>query len=93
MLKTAIHNDLVRYKRQWEVWNKYAGRSDVLYIHAKIGGGNWPYYYREVVDKPWFIEKIDDAVDSVYCDIYARIEDVSVSLNTSAITPPMKKEE
>ena len=75
LLKTAIHNDLVLYKRQYEVWNKYAGRSDVLYIHARIGGGNWPYYYREVVDKPWFIEKVDDAADSSYCDIYARIFD------------------
>lgn len=78
LLKTAIHNELARYQRQYEVWNKYAGKDGVLYIHARIGGGNWPYYYKEVVDKPWFIEKIDDAQDETYCDIYARIEDVSV---------------
>lgn len=78
LLKTVIHNELARYKRQFEVWNKYAGRSDVLYIHARIGGGNWPYYYKKVAYEPWFIEKVDDAFDESYCDIYARIENVSV---------------
>ena len=74
ILKTAIHNKEKRYREQYDVWNKYAGRADILYIHARIGGGNWPYYYKEVVDQPWFIEKVDDAFDDTYCDIYARIE-------------------
>lgn len=74
-LKTAVHNQLVRYIKQYEMWNKYAGRSDILYIHARIGGDNWPYYYKEVVDKPWFLEKVDDAIDSTYCDIYAKIKE------------------
>ncbi len=73
-LKTYIHNSEKRYKTQFETFNKYAGREDVLYIHARIGGGNWPYYYKEVVGKPWFIEKVDDAFDSTYCDIYAKIQ-------------------
>lgn len=73
VLKTYIHNETVRYRKQYEVWNKYAGREDVLYIHARIGGNNWPCYYKQVVDKWWFIEKVDDAFDSTYCDIYARI--------------------
>ena len=72
-LKTEIHNATKRIKKQFEMFNKYVGREDVLYIHARIGGGNWPYYYKDVVDQPWFIEKIDDAYDSTYCDIYARI--------------------
>ena len=72
-LKTATHNRLMRYKRQFDMWNKYAGKDDVLYIHARIGGGNWHYYYKEVVGQPWFIEKVDDAFDSTYCDIYARV--------------------
>ena len=72
-LKTYIHNTVARYKKQYAVWNKYAGQESVLYIHARIGGGNWPYYYKEVVNQPWFIEKVDDAFDSTYCDIYARI--------------------
>lgn len=73
VLKTYIHNETVRYRKQYEVWNKYAGCDDILYIHARIGGNNWPCYYKQVVDKWWFIEKVDDAFDSTYCDIYARI--------------------
>lgn len=75
ILKTYIHNEIVRARKQYEVWNKYAGREDILYIHARIGGGNWKVYYRQVVDKPWFLEKVDDSFDSTYCDIYARLKD------------------
>lgn len=74
ILKTYIHKEYKRQRKQWEVWNKYAGRDDILYIHARIGGGNWPYYYDKVVNQPWFIEKVDDSFDSTYCDIYAKIK-------------------
>jgi hypothetical protein len=74
VLKTYIHNEYMHQRKQWEIWNRYVGRDDVLYIHARIGGGNWSYYYKEVVGKPWFIEKVDDAYDSTYCDIYAKIK-------------------
>lgn len=76
MLKTAIHNRAKRYAKQYEVWNKYAGKPRILYIHARIGGGNWSTYCDEVIGQPWFIEKVDDGFDSSYCDIYARIEEV-----------------
>lgn len=72
---TKVKNKLKKYHEQYDVWNKYAGKEDILYIHARIGGGNWPYYYTEVVGKPWFIEKVDDAYDSTYCDIYARLKE------------------
>lgn len=71
---TKVKNEMRERKEQYAVWNKYVGRNDILYIHARIGGGNWGSYYTEVVDKPWFLEKIDDAFDSTYCDIYAKIE-------------------
>ena len=74
VLKTAIHNHNMRYKRQYDMWNKYAGQDGILYIHARIGGDNWPYNYKYIVSQPWFIEKVDDAYDRTYCDIYARIE-------------------
>lgn len=74
ILKTYIHNEKAKYKRQADVFNKYVGREDVLYIHARIGGNNWSYYKDQVLGKPWFIEKIDDAFDSTYCDIFARID-------------------
>ena len=73
ILKTCIHNKIQKVKKQYAVWNKYVGRDDVLYIHARIGGGNWSYYHAEVDSQPWFLEKVDDAFDSTYCDIYARI--------------------
>jgi hypothetical protein len=64
----------MRQLRQWELWNKYAGKDDILYIHTRIGGGNWSYYGKEVVSKPWFLERVDDAYDDTYCDIYAKIK-------------------
>ena len=74
MIKTRVRNELKKFKKQYDTFNKYVGRNDILYIHSRIGGGNWPYYYKYVVDQPWFIEKVDDACDSTYCDIYAKIE-------------------
>ena len=75
ILKTFIHNEKKRYERQYLTFNKYCGRDDVLYIHARIGGGNWAYFGgAEVSRQPWFIEKVDDAFDCTYCDIYARIK-------------------
>lgn len=74
VLKTYIHNEKKKIDRQREMWNKYAGREDVLYIHARLGGGNWSYYHTEVDTQPWFLEKVDDSIDSSYCDIYAKIK-------------------
>ncbi len=73
VLKTFIHNEKKRVEKQRAAWNKYAGRDDILYIHARIGGGNWPAYYQQVVNQPWFLEKVDDSYDRTYCDIYAKI--------------------
>lgn len=59
---------------QFNTWNKYAGRDNVLYIHARIGGNNWNFYGGfELARQPWFIEKVDDSFDNTYCDIYAKI--------------------
>ena len=63
-----------RVEKQRAAWNKYAGRDDVLYIHARIGGDNWFYYHSYVDTQPWFLEKVDDSYDSTYCDLYARIK-------------------
>jgi hypothetical protein len=75
VLKTYIHNEIKRQSKQWELWNKYAGRNDILYIHARIGGKNWRRYHDQVDTKPWFLEKVDDSFDSTYCDIYAKIKE------------------
>ncbi len=61
--------------KTYEVFNKYCGRDDVLYIHARIGGLNWvPYGGRELAQQDWFLEKVDDPFDNTYCDIYAKIK-------------------
>ena len=73
VLKTYIHNEKQKCKKQCDVWNKYVGRDDILYIHSRIGGGNWSIYKDQVIHQPWFLEKVDDAFDSTYCDIYAKI--------------------
>lgn len=76
-VKLAIKRGEKRVRAQMGVFNKYAGREGVLYIHARIGGANWVYYGGNALEKqPWFIEKVDDHFDSTYCDIYARIEKV-----------------
>lgn len=60
--------------KQYETYNKYCGRNDVLYIHARIGGANWSCFGgEELKKKEWFLEKVDDAYDCTYCDIYAKI--------------------
>ena len=76
ILKTYIHNEYMRRIKSYETFNKYVGRNDILYIHARIGGGNWSYYGEFVKNQPWFIEKVDDPFDSTYCDIYAKIKPV-----------------
>lgn len=67
-----------------DMFNKYAGKKDVLYIHARIGGidckndtTNWMYYNGDEIIKkqPWFLDAVDDLYDSTYCDIYAKIDE------------------
>ena len=57
-------------------FNRYAGRDDILCVHARIGGRNWGYYNRggAVSGSDAFIEKVDDMFDDTYCDIYLRID-------------------
>ena len=39
-LKLQVKHRIKEYRKQFETFNKYCGRDDVLYIHARIGGGN-----------------------------------------------------
>jgi hypothetical protein len=75
MFRYALKQANKRVRAQFDTFNKYCGREDVLYIHARIGGDNWSYFGGDEIAKlPWFIEKVDDAFDCTYCDIYARIK-------------------
>lgn len=64
-----------------KVFNKYAGRDDVLFVHARIGGYNWNYFNGPsiVASHPAFLEKVDDYFDSTYCDIYLKIDPETVN--------------
>ena len=79
VLKYMIKKSQKALKDNIAAWNRYAGKENVLYIHARIGGNNWDYYGgKEIEEKPWFIEKADDAWDCTYCDIYAKADLSSV---------------
>lgn len=74
VLKHAIKMQSRSIQKQYEMWNKYAGKDNILYIHARIGGYNWDYFGgNELIDKPWFLGKVDDHFDCTYCDIYAKL--------------------
>lgn len=74
VLKYGIKRAQKAIKDNISVWNRYAGKPGILYIHARIGGNNWAYFGGDDLEKKtWFIEKVDDWFDSTYCDIYARI--------------------
>lgn len=73
-LKLALKHTKRDVEEYFRVHNKYAGRPDVLRVRARIGGDNWLDYFRLVVDKPWFLEKVDDYWDDTYCDIFCKIE-------------------
>lgn len=69
-LKFYIKQEKRKAAKQQSTFDSFCGRKDVLYIHARLGGANWcPYLEKE----PWFICKINDAYDSTYCDIYAKL--------------------
>lgn len=80
MFKYAFKRARKLILKSAEPFNRYCGRDDVLYIHARIGGGNWYHYGGAEIEKqPWFIERVDDFFDSTYCDIYARINPETVN--------------
>jgi len=72
-----------RFRAQIEMWNRYAGRDDVLFIHSRMGyplESHWDSKNKETVvdrdlrNEPWFLDWVPDAYDETYIDIYARID-------------------
>lgn len=57
-----------RYYEQFGMFNKYVGKN-VLYVHARLGSTNWSDYKVDTTH-PMYLERIDDAWDGTYCDIY-----------------------
>ena len=76
-VKFAVRKMRKAVRKENETWNKYVGRKDVLYIHARIGGKNWDYYNGDELKKqPWFLEMVDDPFDGSYCTIYAQLKPI-----------------
>lgn len=85
LFKYLLKDARRREYAMWNAFNKYCGREDVLYIHARIGGGNWAFFDGpSLTRQPWFLEKVDDSFDSTYCDIYAKIKPLENSPNEQA---------
>lgn len=75
ILKFEIKKQKRKIKKQYDTWNKYAGREDVLYIHSRMGGYNWKEYNGKtsLINQSWFLDRVDDCWDGTYCDFYAKI--------------------
>lgn len=77
-LKFEIKKRMKQFETHREAWDRYCGREDVIRIHSRIGGPNWIYYDgpQIVASHPLFLEKVDDAWDDTYCNIYFKIKEV-----------------
>ena len=75
VLKAYIEKRIGDFRKQWELWNSFCGRDDVLYIHARQGTSNWSdTTFHDYEDKPWYLAGCNDGDDPSYCDMYAKIE-------------------
>lgn len=76
VLKFEIKKQKKKIQKQYDLWNKYAGVENVLYIHSRMGGWNWKEYDKknDILNQPWFLDRVDDYFDSTYCDFYAKIK-------------------
>lgn len=63
------------YGYQYDIYDSYCGCLDVLYVHARIGGGNWEYFKDDITGE--LLTRVDDELDSTYCDLYFKITPVS----------------
>lgn len=78
-IKFEMKKSARKVRAEFEMFNKYVGREDVLYIHTRTGGNNWNYYEcYKYLSEPWYLDHVDDCFDSTYCDIYAKIDPETV---------------
>ena len=75
VLKFEIKKQKKEIQKQYDIWNKYAGKEGILYIHSRMGGNNWKYFNEksELINQSWFLDRVDDCFDNTYCDFYAKI--------------------
>jgi hypothetical protein len=62
-------------RKQYDIFNKYVGKN-VLYVHTRIGGITWDLLGMDEITKhPLYLERVDDYLDSTYCDIYFKLKE------------------
>lgn len=78
MVKYVLRHGGKEVEDNLAMFNRFVGRNDVLYIHARQGSTNWSdTTHNSYRTKPWYICSIDDPHDSSYCDIYAKINPIT----------------
>lgn len=82
--RKKIKYELKKVKRevlkQYNLFNKFVGQ-DVLYVHARIGGGNWSWCKGwELTKHPDYLGHCDDSFDCTYCDLYFKLSESSLKL-------------
>lgn len=78
MVKYVLRHSGKNTEENLAMFNRFVGRNDVLYIHARQGSGNWSSTtHNDYRTKPWYICSIDDPYDPTYCDIYAKINPIT----------------
>ncbi len=75
--KYVLKQSKKRVYNQYKIWNTYCGRDDVLYIHCRLGAGNWSAYDCDNIIKSqsWFLDCVEDSFDRTYLDVYAKIRE------------------
>lgn len=68
IIKLKNKKDEKQIRDNYNMFNSYVGKN-VLYVHARQGGGN-RHYYPIDTKHPMYLSDCDDAYDSTYCDIY-----------------------
>jgi len=57
------------------MFNRYVGRDDVIYIHARLGSWNWSEFHADDLKyQPAYLGHCDDYYDNTYCDIYLKVD-------------------
>lgn len=77
-LRRRIKFELKQFKKkliaECNMWNKYIGQDDILYVHSRCGGYNWSVYQNEIENLPGYLESTDASFDSTYRDSYFKIK-------------------
>jgi hypothetical protein len=82
MVKYILRHSGKEVEDNLAMFNRFVGRNDVLYIHARQGSTNWSgTTHNKYRTEPWYICSIDDPYDSTYCDIYAKINPITGESN------------